>query len=84
MDLKPEQRTEITRTITRTEVKRVDADINVSVGVAIPSTVELHVLPANVVTIVPQFRGYRYFVLADGRIVIVDPDTFMVVTILEA
>jgi hypothetical protein len=36
------------------------------------------------VKIVPQYEGYRFFILADGRIIIVDPDTLEIVYIIEA
>ena len=34
--------------------------------------------------IVPQYKAYRFFVLADGRIVIVDPSAFTIVYIISA
>ena len=43
---------------------------------------QLHRLPARIVKIVPAYESYEYFVLADGRIVIVDPDTLKIVLIL--
>jgi hypothetical protein len=43
---------------------------------------ELHPLPPRVVEILPAYRSYRYFVLADNRIVIVEPDTYEIVYIL--
>lgn len=78
-----EKRTTIRQTITQTDVEPVrDVDFSVNVGVAIPHTVELHPLPPRVVEIVPQYRNYRYFVLADGRIVIVQPDTYEIVYVV--
>jgi hypothetical protein len=32
--------------------------------------------------IVPDYRGYEYFVLAEGRIIIVEPGTLKVVYVL--
>jgi hypothetical protein len=46
------------------------------------AAVVLHPVPADIVEIVPAFRHYRYFLLADGEIVIVDPATFVVVYVL--
>jgi hypothetical protein len=83
-NLDQQRRSEVRRSFNKTRVKRITTDVDVSIGLAVPSSVQLHVLPVDVVTIVPQYRGYRYFVLADGRIVIVDPDTLMVVTVLES
>jgi len=36
------------------------------------------------VKIVPQYESYRFFILASGRIVIVDPDAPTIVYIIEA
>lgn len=78
-----EQQTELKTIFTETRVEPVDdIDVNISVGTAVPRTIELHPLPPRVVTIVPAYEGYEYFVLADGRIVIVEPDTFEIVYIL--
>ena len=49
-------------------------NFEMNVGTRIPQTVELHPLPPRIVKIVPRYEGYRYFLLADGRIIIVDPD----------
>jgi hypothetical protein len=78
-----EQKTEIKQVITETKVEPVrDIDVDISVGVAVPRTIEVHPLPPRIVEIVPAYRDYVYFVLADGRIVIVEPDTYEIVIIL--
>jgi hypothetical protein len=50
----------------------------------VPRTVKakLQPLPRRIVQIVPAYEGYLYFVLADGRIVIVDPSSLQVVVII--
>ena len=79
-----EQRTEIRQTI----IKQADAprvtnvDFSVSIGTAVPRTVNVVVLPARVVEIYPQWRGYRYFIVGD-RIIIID-DGWRIVFIIEA
>src|SRR5713101_8296648 len=47
----------------------------------VPSDVRLQTLPADVVEIVPQYRGYSFFVVRD-EIVIVEPSTYKIVTVL--
>ncbi|MDG4901116.1 MULTISPECIES: DUF1236 domain-containing protein [unclassified Mesorhizobium] len=81
-----EQRTQITQIIRETNVQPVrDVSFDISVGVEVPrQKIRLHRLPARIVKIVPAYETYMYFVLADGRIVIVDPDTYKIVVILEA
>ncbi|TPJ84696.1 DUF1236 domain-containing protein [Mesorhizobium sp. B2-5-13] len=79
-----EQKTQITQVIRETKVEPVaSVDFDVSVGVEVPRhKIRLHRLPARIVKLVPAYESYEYFVLADGRIVIVDPDTYKIVLIL--
>jgi hypothetical protein len=82
IDISAEQKTEITQVFREVKVEPVDIDIDVNVGVVVPRTVTLRPLPPRIIEIVPAYRSYEYFVLADGRIVIVEPSTFKVVYIL--
>jgi hypothetical protein len=77
-----EQKTEIRNIIVENKVEPIKPSFSVSAGVAVPKTMELHPLPPRVVEILPAYRSYRYFVLADNRIVIVEPDTYEIVYIL--
>ncbi len=80
-----QQRTEIRQVIQEVQVAPVkEVDFSVSVGTAIPKRVHLERLPPRIVKIVPAYAGYRFFLLADGRIVIVDPDALTIVYIIEA
>lgn len=79
-----EQKTQVTQIIRETKVQPVaNVDFDISIGVEVPRhKIRLHRLPARIVKIVPAYEAYEYFVLADGRIVIVDPDTLKIVLIL--
>jgi hypothetical protein len=79
-----EQKTEITQILKQEKVEPVaDVDFDISVGVEVPrQKVTLRRLPPRIIEIVPAYESYEYFVLADGRIVIVDPDTLKIVLIL--
>ncbi|MGX9145344.1 DUF1236 domain-containing protein [Mesorhizobium sp. 128a] len=79
-----EQKTQVTQIIHETRVEPVKSvDFDISIGIEVPRhKVRLHRLPARIVKIVPAYEAYEYFVLADGRIVIVDPDTYKIVLIL--
>jgi len=79
-----EQKTQFTQIIHETHVQPVrDVTFDISVGIEVPRhKIRLHRLPARIVKIVPAYETYEYFVLADGRIVIVDPDTYKIVLIL--
>ena len=82
IDVSTEQKTEIREIIVESDIEPVEADFQVELGVSIPSTITLHTLPPRVVEIVPVYEDYRYFVLADGRIVIVEPATLEIVYVL--
>lgn len=81
--LTPETTTTISQIIAATNVPPVAADFEVAIGVAIPSTVTLSTLPVEVTSLVPGLSGYLFFVLTDGRIVIVSPNTLEVVLIIH-
>jgi hypothetical protein len=84
VNISVQQRTEIRQTLIKSGGPRVDhVDFDVRVGVTIPRTVKVAVLPATVVKIYPQWRGYRYFII-DEKIVIVEPDRLVIVYIIEA
>ena len=76
-----EQRTRIASTIRQQNVSPVRVNFALNVGVAVPSSVHLAVLPDTIVSIVPQYRGYSYFV-TDERIVIVEPSSHHIVEVL--
>jgi hypothetical protein len=82
INISVEQKTEIRNVIVENRVETVKPSFSVSVGVSVPKTVKLHPLPPKVVEIVPAYRSYQYFLLADNRIVIVDPSSFEIVYIL--
>ncbi|TIQ55583.1 MAG: DUF1236 domain-containing protein [Mesorhizobium sp.] len=79
-----EQKTEITQILKQERVEPVaSVDFDISVGVEVPrQKIKLRRLPPRIVEIVPAYESYEYFVLADGRIVIVDPGTLKIVLIL--
>ncbi|AVA25572.1 DUF1236 domain-containing protein [Rhizobium sp. NXC24] len=81
-----EQQTQVRQVIKEVHTTPVrESEIKtVSVGVSIPHSIRLEPLPPRIVKIIPQYKSYRFFVLDDGRIVIVDPNTFTIVYVLEA
>lgn len=82
--LSTEQRTQITSVIRSQRVAPVtNVNFSVSVGTRVPRTVEFHTLPAEVVTIYPQWRGYR-FIIVKEEIVIIDPNTYEIVAVIVA
>lgn len=77
------KRTEFRQSVRRSGVSRVDnVNFSVSVGTAIPRSVTLHTLPPAVLSLVPAYRSYRYILVRDD-IIIIDPDTYEIVDVIQ-
>jgi len=81
--LSTEQRTKIT-TVIRKENIRPETNVNfsISIGTRVPREVHFHPLPTEIVTIYPAWRGYEFFMVRD-QIIVVDPNTFEIVAVLD-
>ena len=60
----------------------VDPGVEISVGATVPSTITLTPLPATLIALYPELEGYLFFILPDGRIIVVHPQTRKIVLIL--
>jgi Protein of unknown function (DUF1236) len=83
--LSTDQRTRIGSVIGKSSSARVGANvhIDVSVGARVPRDVHVAVLPADVIEIVPQYEGFDYVVVGE-QILIIDPNTYEIVAVIEA
>jgi uncharacterized protein DUF1236 len=82
--LSSEQRTKITTVIKNQHVAPVtNANFQISVGARVPREVSFHPLPAEIVTIYPEWRGYE-FILVNDKIVVVNPRTLEIVDVIDA
>ena len=83
VSLSTDQRTRINEVIARERVNSVtNVNFSVSVGATVPRDVRLRRLPPAIVEIVPQYRGYDYVLVRD-EIVIVEPRTHKIVTVIS-
>ncbi|KQT13723.1 MULTISPECIES: DUF1236 domain-containing protein [unclassified Bradyrhizobium] len=82
VNINAQQRTRISASISHLNVQPLTSvNFSLSVGTVVPRDVRLQPLPPEVVEIVPQYRGYN-FVLVKDEIVIVEPSTYKIVTVL--
>ena len=81
----PEQQTRIRDLVKAEKAEPAPADADARIGVVIPadSGITLRPLPAQAVKIMPAYANHQYFVMADGRIVILDPRSREVVYVLK-
>ena len=82
VNINDQQRTRISASISHLNVQPLtNVNFSLSVGTVVPRDVRLQPLPADVVELVPQYRGYD-FVLVKDEIVIVEPSSYKIVATL--
>jgi hypothetical protein len=83
VNLTTEQRTTIRKEVLTSNAPRAtNINFSVNVGTVVPSSVRVVEVPATIVRIHPQWKGYRYFVYND-EIIIVEPRTLKIVAVLD-
>jgi len=83
LQLDPEQKKAILRAVNNDKNKvRQPTNFDVSVGAAVPPSIELYTLPYEALTEVPVTKLYKYTVVGD-RVVLVDPLRMRIVEILH-
>jgi hypothetical protein len=83
LQLSAQQKTQIFQTVTKEKVKTPPpANLQLSVGSQVPSSVELYPLPANILTQVPAASKYKYTV-AQNQVVLVDPANMKIVEVIK-
>ncbi len=81
--LTTEQKSKIRTSVLTTNAPRAtNVNFSVNIGTVVPRSVRLVTVPAPLIEIHPAWRGFLYFVY-DDRIVIVEPGTLRIVTIIE-
>src|SRR5206468_11174938 len=79
-NLNESQRVRVTESISKLNVAPINnVNFSLSVGTVVPRDVRFQPLPAEVVEVMPQYRGYSFFVVRDD-IVIVEPSTYKIAT----
>jgi hypothetical protein len=82
-NLSTEQRTKI-RTVIKEKVHvqpLTNVNFSISVGTRVPRTVHFYPVPAEVISIYPEWRGYQ-LILVNNQYIIVDPATYEIVYII--
>src|SRR5204863_8804109 len=62
--------------------RATNVNVSINVGTRVPRSVRLAALPAAVLSVVPQYRSYQYFV-ANDQICIVDPNSYEIIEVIS-
>lgn len=82
-DLSGDKKDRVKTSFKSENVKKItNVNVDISVGRRLPRDWEYHSVPSAVIEIVPEYRGYRY-VYVEDRYVIVDPNTYEVVYVID-
>jgi hypothetical protein len=82
-NLSTEQQTKI-RTVIKEKVHvqpLTKVNFSISVGTRVPRDVHFYAVPAEVISIYPEWRGYK-LILVNNQYIIVDPNTYEIVYII--
>jgi hypothetical protein len=78
-----QQRTRISASIKQANVQPLrNVNFSVSVGTVVPTSVRFYPVTSAIVEVYPQYRGYSFIVVED-EIVIIEPRTKKIVTIIH-
>ncbi|HEX2652473.1 MAG TPA: DUF1236 domain-containing protein [Xanthobacteraceae bacterium] len=79
----PEKRSQIAAAIKQEKItETTNVNFNVSIGTRVPSTVTFYPIPTRIIDIYPEWSGYQV-ILVNGRYVVVRPQTYEIVYIIE-
>jgi Protein of unknown function (DUF1236) len=81
--LNERQQAEVRGVLRSEQIEKLDrVDFSLSIGTIVPSYAPIRPLPERIVEIVPQYRGYDFVMMRD-EIVIIEPRTRRIVTVLQ-
>ena len=83
VSLSQDQRTRVReRLSSRREARVTNVYFSIIIGTRVPRDFRVQAVPNDILVIVPQYRGYRYFIVEE-RVVIVHPQRYEIVEVIE-
>lgn len=81
--LEAKQRTVVKETIVKRNVRPVKVNFSINVGAVVPRTVVLYDLPPVLIEYEPGYSRYKFILADDDTILVIDPETWTIVDIIE-
>jgi hypothetical protein len=81
--LQPQQKTVIKETIVKRNVRPAQINFSINIGTVVPRTVVLYDLPPIIIEVAPDYRGYKYILADDDTILVIDPETWEIVDVID-
>jgi hypothetical protein len=81
--LQPQQKTVIKQTIVKRNVRPARINFSINVGTVVPRDVVLYDLPPLIIEVAPDYNGYKYILADDDTILVIDPETWEIVDVIN-
>lgn len=81
--IQPQQKTVLKQRFVERKVTRTKVNFSVNVGASVPRTVVLYDLPSEIIEIAPAYSSYKYVLTDNDTILVIDPDTWEIVDVIE-
>jgi hypothetical protein len=81
--LEAKQRTVVKQTITKRNVRPVNVNFSINVGAVVPRTVVLYDLPDTLIEFEPGYSRYKFVMSDDNTILVIDPETWTIIDVIE-
>jgi type IV secretory pathway VirB10-like protein len=81
--LEAKQRTVVKETIVKRNVRPVKVNFSINVGTVIPRSVTLYDLPPTLIEYEPSYSRYKFILADDDTILVIDPETWTIVDVID-
>lgn len=81
--LEAKQRTVVRESIGKRNVRPTKVNFSINVGTIVPRTVVLYDLPDTFIEFEPEYRRYKFIMSDDNTILVIDPETWTIIDVIE-
>ena len=81
--LEAKQRTVVRESISKRNMRPTKVNFSINVGAVVPRTVVLYDMPDTLIEFEPEYRRYKFIMTDDDTILVIDPETWTVVDVIE-
>jgi type IV secretory pathway VirB10-like protein len=81
--LEAEQRTVVKETIVERNVRPANIHLSISVGSVVPRSVTLYDLPPTLIEFQPSYSRYKFILADEDTILVIDPETWAIVDVIQ-
>jgi hypothetical protein len=81
--LEAKQRTVVRESLGKRNMRPTKVNFSISVGTVVPRTVVLYDLPDTLIEFEPEYRRYKFIMSDDNTILVIDPETWEIVDVIE-